>query len=48
MAEPTMLQAVIASKGLVRWKIETRGIAAHSSKPHLGVNAIDKANVFNE
>jgi len=41
IAEPTDLQAVIASKGLVRWKIETRGKAAHSAKPHLGVNAIE-------
>ena len=41
IAEPTLLQPVIASKGLVRWKIETRGKAAHSSKPHLGINAIE-------
>ncbi|EMI16406.1 acetylornithine deacetylase or succinyl- diaminopimelate desuccinylase [Rhodopirellula maiorica SM1] len=41
VAEPTDLKAVIASKGLVRWKIETRGKAAHSAKPHLGVNAIE-------
>jgi acetylornithine deacetylase len=40
VAEPTMLRPAIASKGLVRWKIETRGKSAHSSKPHLGVNAI--------
>lgn len=41
VAEPTDLRAVIASKGLVRWKIETIGRAAHSAKPHLGVNAIE-------
>lgn len=41
IAEPTELQAVIASKGLVRWKIETIGKSAHSAKPHLGVNAIE-------
>lgn len=41
VAEPTQLRAVIASKGLVRWKIETRGKSAHSSKPHLGINAIE-------
>ncbi|GAA5504966.1 M20 family metallopeptidase [Novipirellula caenicola] len=41
VAEPTELKPVIASKGLVRWKIETRGKAAHSAKPHLGVNAIE-------
>lgn len=41
VAEPTLLRPVIASKGLVRWKIETRGKAAHSAKPHLGINAIE-------
>jgi acetylornithine deacetylase len=40
VAEPTSLRAVIASKGVLRWKIRTRGKAAHSSKPHLGINAI--------
>ena len=41
VAEPTALAAVTASKGLVRFKIETRGRSAHSAKPHLGINAID-------
>ena len=40
VAEPTSLQAVIASKGTLRWKFITRGRSAHSSKPHLGINAI--------
>lgn len=40
VAEPTNLHPVIASKGLVRFKIETLGKAAHSALPHLGVNAI--------
>lgn len=40
IAEPTELRAVVASKGVLRWKIRTHGKAAHSSKPHLGVNAI--------
>lgn len=40
VAEPTELQAVVASKGLIRWVIETTGKAAHSAKPHIGVNAI--------
>ena len=42
VAEPTELRAVIASKGVLRWKVRTRGKAAHSSKPQLGVNAIVK------
>ena len=40
VAEPTGLRAVLAHKGVLRWRIVTRGKAAHSSKPHLGVNAI--------
>ena len=41
VAEPTSLRAVIASKGVLRWRIVVRGKAAHSGKPHLGVNAIN-------
>ncbi|MEQ1858800.1 MAG: M20 family metallopeptidase [Chthoniobacteraceae bacterium] len=40
VAEPTGLRAVAAHKGVLRWRIVVRGKAAHSSKPHLGVNAI--------
>ncbi|HSH95291.1 MAG TPA: M20 family metallopeptidase [Roseimicrobium sp.] len=40
VAEPTELRMVVASKGVLRWTIRVRGRAAHSSKPHLGVNAI--------
>lgn len=40
VAEPTGMRPVIASKGVLRWRIRTRGVAAHSSKPHLGKNAI--------
>ena len=40
VSEPTEMRAVIASKGCVRWKIHSRGKAAHSSKPQLGINAI--------
>jgi len=40
VAEPTSLRAVIASKGVLRWRIIVQGKAAHSGKPHLGVNAI--------
>ena len=41
VAEPTNLRAVVASKGVLRWRIRVQGKAAHSSKPHLGVNAIN-------
>ncbi len=42
VAEPTDLHPVIASKGVVRFKMETLGKSAHSSKPHLGINAIEQ------
>ncbi|MBI4904986.1 MAG: M20 family metallopeptidase [Acidobacteria bacterium] len=40
IAEPTGLRMVRASKGCVRWRVTVHGRAAHSSKPHLGANAI--------
>ncbi len=40
VAEPTEMRLVIASKGVLRWRIHVQGRAAHSSKPKLGVNAI--------
>ena len=40
VAEPTELRAVVAAKGVLRWKIRTLGVAAHSAKPHLGISAI--------
>lgn len=40
VAEPTDLRMVVASKGVLRWRVETIGLAAHSSRPHLGRNAI--------
>lgn len=43
VAEPTGLRAIIAGKGVLRWRIVVRGKAAHSSKPRLGVNAINHA-----
>jgi acetylornithine deacetylase/succinyl-diaminopimelate desuccinylase family protein len=40
VAEPTGLDLVDCHKGALRWKIRTRGLACHSSTPHLGQNAI--------
>jgi len=34
------MRVIGANKGVLRWRIATRGVSAHSSKPHLGVNAI--------
>lgn len=40
VAEPTNLDIVVAHKGIIRWEIETPGVACHSSAPERGVNAI--------
>jgi acetylornithine deacetylase len=40
VGEPTRLQVVTAHKGNLWLEIETRGVAAHGSTPHLGKNAI--------
>lgn len=40
IAEPTELQLVVAHKGFVWLDVETRGVAAHGSRPDLGVDAI--------
>ncbi|BCG82908.1 MULTISPECIES: M20 family metallopeptidase [unclassified Mesorhizobium] len=40
VGEPTSLELVVAHKGSVRWQVEVEGIPVHSSRPHLGVNAI--------
>jgi acetylornithine deacetylase len=40
IGEPTDLELVVAHKGSIRWQIEVLGRPAHTSKPHLGVNAI--------
>jgi succinyl-diaminopimelate desuccinylase len=33
---------MIATNGRVRWKVNTRGYAVHSSRAHTGINAIEK------
>ncbi len=40
--EPTELEIVTAHKGFVWATITTHGVAAHGSRPHLGVDAIAK------
>ncbi len=40
VAEPTSFDVVVAHKGVVRWRCEARGRAAHSSQPEQGANAI--------
>lgn len=47
VGEPTGLHVATAHKGVLRFEIATRGVPAHSSKPHLGRNAIiDMASVL--
>jgi len=40
IGEPTLLQPVVAHNGIARWKIHTRGVAAHSGDPSKGRSAI--------
>lgn len=42
VAEPTELKLVTTNKGVLRWRIRTKGVSAHSSKPGLGENAISR------
>jgi succinyl-diaminopimelate desuccinylase len=42
VGEPTDLQPVIAQKGALWLRILTIGKSAHGSRPHLGVNAVEK------
>ncbi|NWG01747.1 MAG: M20 family metallopeptidase [Syntrophaceae bacterium] len=42
VGEPTDLYPVIAHKGALWLRISTLGKSAHSGRPHLGVNAIEK------
>jgi succinyl-diaminopimelate desuccinylase len=42
VGEPTALQPVIAQKGALWLRIFTIGKSAHGSRPHLGVNAVEK------
>jgi acetylornithine deacetylase/succinyl-diaminopimelate desuccinylase-like protein len=40
VAEPTDFNVVVAHQGQVRWRCHTVGLAAHTSRPDLGINAI--------
>jgi acetylornithine deacetylase len=40
VCEPTELQVAIAHRGFAGFEIETHGVAAHGSRPDLGVDAI--------
>jgi len=40
IAEPTLLDIVVAHRGATRWQLRTTGRACHSSRPSEGINAI--------
>jgi acetylornithine deacetylase len=40
VVEPTELQVAVAHRGFAAFEIETEGVAAHGSRPDLGVDAI--------
>ena len=42
VTEPTEMEIAVAHKGFVWFDIETFGVAAHGSRPHLGIDAIAK------
>ncbi len=42
VAEPTELRVAIAHRGFVGFELQTDGVAAHGSRPDLGVDAIAK------
>src|SRR5437588_9813275 len=42
VTEPTELNICVAHKGFIWLKVETAGIAAHGSRPDLGIDAIVK------
>ncbi len=46
VSEPTDLRVEIAHKGILWAEITTRGRGSHASRPHLGVNAIDKMHAI--
>jgi acetylornithine deacetylase len=43
VTEPTELELIVAHKGFIWAELELNGVAAHGSRPHLGVDAIVKA-----
>ena len=42
VTEPTELQVAVAHRGFVHVEVETKGRAAHGSRPELGIDAIAK------
>lgn len=43
VGEPTSMKVVTAHKGKIAMRVNVKGLEAHSSLPHIGVNAVDYA-----
>ena len=43
VAEPTSNRPMVGHKGALRLKVTARGVTAHASMPHEGINAVTKA-----
>lgn len=46
VVEPSELEVTIAHRGFVWFEVEIEGVAAHGSRPDLGIDAIAKAGLF--
>ena len=46
VGEPTSLEPVVATKGMLVFKINFIGKEAHGSNPEIGINAIEMASIF--
>ncbi len=42
VGEPTESRLISRQKGILKAQLVSKGVAAHSGYPHLGVSAIDK------
>ena len=40
VGEPTLLNLIVAHKGVARWRVKVRGRSAHGATPHLGRSAV--------
>lgn len=46
VAEPTVMDIIVAHKGFVIFEVDIIGVASHGSRPDLGIDAICKAGHF--
>lgn len=46
VGEPSSMKPITAHKSITEYRTEFKGISGHSSKPHLGLNAIELAHEY--